>query len=203
MKTMVVASSAPAMSLGNHVRKSTVAAPASTFYTSKSLTSTPAVMSLNPAVSRAAVVTKTSTPSSQPQPADLVLEGRVVTGVPTSNYDPTHVRVAPISAIEDTAGHHRVFLEEQRPVHGEFIGMNIHPRYTNRFLEPPRVDVRLSGSSPSTPSPAGGRPQDSEPHAPTHHSALPAGYDVVSNIVSVVVILSYFTALLCFYCMLP
>lgn len=168
---MTVASST-AMSLGNHVRIPTVAVPASTY----------------PAVSRTGVVTKTSTTTSQPQPAELLMEGRVVAGVPTSNYEPTHVRVAP--AVEDTGVPHRVYIDEQRPVHGEFMGMNMPPRYPNRFLEPPRVDVRLSGSSPSTPSPAGGRPQDSETHPPTHHSALPTGYDVVSSYINYYI--SYF-----------
>ncbi|KAK8723078.1 hypothetical protein OTU49_011829 [Cherax quadricarinatus] len=106
------------------------------------------------------------------------MEGRPIPGTPAVAYETSHARVAPAAAIEDNAGHHRVFIDEQRAVHGEFIGMNMHPRYPNpRFLEPPRVEVaRLPGSSPSTPSPAG-RPLETEPHANTHHSTMP-GYDM-------------------------
>lgn len=176
---MTVVSSAPKQ-LGNHVRKTSVGTPVSSYYPQKSLPTNPGV-TLSPVVTRSAVVPKTSTTSvsSQPPPSsELVIEGRSHPSAPAGTYEPPHPRVVPTSAIEDTPGPHpRVFLEEKR--HREFMGIGVHPRYPNPpFLEPPRVDVtRLSGSSPSTPSPAG-RTHESEPHAPSHHPAI-AGYEMV------------------------
>lgn len=179
IKGVTVVATAPKQ-LGNHVRKTTVAPPVSAYYPQKTIQANPGV-TLSPVVTRPVVVPKTSTTpvSSQPPSSDLVIEGRPIPPATAGTYEPPHARVVPTSAIEETPGHPRVFLEEKRPaVHGEFIG--IHPCYPNqRFLEPPRVDVtRLSGSSPSTPSPAG-RTHESEPHAPPHHSAI-AGYEMVS-----------------------
>ena len=134
---------------------------------------------MSPVVSRPTVVPKTTTASvtSQPPSSDLVIEGRSHPSTPAGTYEHPHSRVVSTSAIEDTPGHTRVFLEDKR--HGEYIGIGVHPRYQNqRFLEPPRVDVtRLSGSSPSTPSPVG-RTHESEPHGPSHHPTM-AGYEVV------------------------
>lgn len=163
--------------IGNHVRKSSISVPAPAYYPSKTSVATAQTLQ------RSAVVPKTSTTSSQPQPAEHVIEGRNISAVA---YDATHNRVVPTASIDEAAGHHRIYMDDQRTVHGEFRGVNIHPRYPNsRFLEPPRVDVtRLPGSSPSTPSPAG-RPHEPEPsHAASHHSSMP-GYDVVSTLVPV------------------
>lgn len=176
---MTVVSTTPKQ-LGNHVRKTSVGTPASAYYPQKSIQTNPG-MTLSPVVSRPAVVPKTTTTtvSSQPLSSELVIEGRSHPPAPAGTYEPPHARVVPTSAIEDTPGHPRVFLEEKRSVHREYMGMGVHPRYANQsFLEPPRVDVtRLSGSSPSTPSPAG-RTHESEPHAPSHHPAI-AGYEMV------------------------
>lgn len=183
IKGVTVVSAAPKQ-LGNHVRKTTVATPVSAYYPQKPIQANPGV-TLSPVVSRPVVVPKTSTTpvSSQPPASDLVIEGRPIPAPPSGTYEPPHARVVPTSAIEETPGHPRVFVEEKRGVHGEFIGIGVHPRYPNqRFLEPPRVDVtRLSGSSPSTTSPAG-RTHESEPHAPSHHPAI-AGYELVSFLI--------------------
>lgn len=155
------------------MRKSSVTVSSPAYYPPKTLPSTPGV-NLNPPVSRPVVVPS----GNQAQSSDIVMEGRPIPGTPASSYETTHTRVANAATVEDNTGHHRVFVEDQRATHGEFIGMNMHPRYPNpRFLEPPRVDVaRLPGSSPSTPSPAG-RTLEQEAHAPTHHSSIP-GYDM-------------------------
>lgn len=178
IKSVTVVATTPKQ-LGNHVRPPTL--PTSAYYPQKSIQASAGV-TLSPVVSRPVVVPKTSTTpvSSQPPSSDLVIEGRPIPAAPSGTYEPAHPRVISTSAIEETSGHPRVFLEEKRPVHGEFIGIGAHPRYANqRFLEPPRVDVtRLSGSSPSTPSPAG-RTHESEPHVPPHHPAI-AGFEMVS-----------------------
>lgn len=174
---MAGVSSPGAIPIGNHVRKSSISVPAPAYYPPKTPVATAQTLQ------RSAVVPKTSTTSSQPQPTEHVIEGRNIGAVA---YDATHSRVVPTASIDEAAGHHRIYMDDQRTVHGEFRGVNIHPRYPNsRFLEPPRVDVtRLPGSSPSTPSPAG-RPHEPEPsHATSHHSSMP-GYDVVSTLVPV------------------
>lgn len=170
VKAMAGVSSPGAIPIGNHVRKSSISVPAPAYYPPKTPVATAQTLQ------RSAVVPKTSTTSSQPQPTEHVIEGRNIGAVA---YDATHSRVVPTATIDEAAGHHRIYMDDQRTVHGEFRGVNIHPRYPNsRFLEPPRVDVtRLPGSSPSTPSPAG-RPHEPEPsHATSHHSSMP-GYDV-------------------------
>lgn len=178
IKSLTVVSSTPKQ-LGNHVRKASVGTPVSAYYPQKPIQTNTGV-TLSPVVSRPAVVPKTTTTTvtSQPLSSELVIEGRPHPPAPAGTYEPPHARGVPTSAIEDTPGHPRVFLEEKRPVHREYIGMGVHPRYANQpFLEPPRVDVtRLPGSSPSTTSPAG-RTHESESHAPSHHPAM-AGYEI-------------------------
>lgn len=176
---MAGVSSPGAISIANHVRKTSVAVPAPVYYPAKTIPSAPPSAPVQ-TLSRPTVVPKTSTTSSQPQPAEHVIEGRNI----SATYEATHSRVVPPASIDESAGHHRVYIDDQRAVHGEFRAVNMHPRYPNpRFLEPPRVDVtRLTGSSPSTPSPAG-RPLETEPpHALPHQSSMPPGYDVVSTL---------------------
>ena len=157
------------MSIANPVIKASGAVgPSQACYPSKNLVPSQAGPGPTQVHVRPSAVPKPSNPSNPPKPSELKVKGS-----PAGPYDTAHNRV-------EDASHHRLYVEEARGVHGDYVGVSVHARYpSSRFLEPPRVDVtRLPGTSPSATSPAG-RPHDSEPHKPPHHPSVP-GYDMVS-----------------------
>ncbi|XP_068223812.1 protein split ends-like isoform X2 [Palaemon carinicauda] len=158
------------MTIMNPVIKATGApGPPPTCYPPKTLVPSQAVPGPTQVHVRPTVVPKPNNPSIPPKPGDLQVKGGSI-----GPYEAAHR----VGVAVDDGPHHRIYMDEQRGVHGEFVGVNVHPRYPNsRFLEPPRVDVsRLPGSSPSATSPAGRPPHEPEPHNPPPHPSVP-GYE--------------------------